>query len=279
MYYFRFLVLAQEEQTINREEIALIGYVIFALLLLSTMIILFFVTFQKRKHKLLLDQIEQQKQFDEEISRTQSEIQEQTLKHVGWELHDNVGQLLVYASMQLKGLAAKVPNDLKAKFSETSDIVKDSLKEVRSLSKSLNNEVLLNMGLEDSIANELNRLKRMKFSSAELSVKGFQKDIENKKHEIVLFRILQEFFSNSVKYSEAENLSVILDYRDTQLLITAKDNGVGFDIESSEKGSGLINMKSRAALINATFSIKSKHNEGVTLRIDYPFNSVVNENP
>lgn len=271
MHWFRFLVFAQNEQTINKEEVALIGYVIFALLLVLVMIILFFVTFQKRKHKLLLDQIESQKAFDEEISRTQSEIQEQTLKHVAWELHDNVGQLLAYASMQLNMLTSKAPDDLKEKFSETSDIVKESLKEVRSLSKSLNNDVILNMGFEDSITNELKRIKRMKFSSAELIIKGSQKAIENKKHEIVLFRILQEFFSNSVKYSEAETLNVTLDYQDTQLLITVNDDGIGFDVPSAEKGSGLINMKSRAELINATMDLVSEQNKGVTLKINYPF--------
>ncbi|MBR9846998.1 MAG: histidine kinase [Algicola sp.] len=271
MYYIRFLVLAQEEHTINREEIALLGYVIFALLLLSTMIILFFVTFQKRKNKLLLEQIEQQKRFDEEISRTQSEIQEQTLKHVGWELHDNVGQLLAYASMQLKMLTSKAPDDLKNKIEDASESVKESLKEVRSLSKSLNNEVLLNMGFEESVSNELNRLKRMKFSSAELITKGNKKAIEDKKHELILFRILQEFFSNSVKYSEAEAIDVTLDYQDNQLLITASDNGIGFNTNLSEKGSGLINMKSRAELIGATYDLQSQSGEGVTLKIAYPF--------
>lgn len=270
MYYIRFLVLAQEEHTLNKEEIALIGYVIFALLLLSTMIILFFVTFQKRKNKLLLEQIEQQKRFDEEISRTQSEIQEQTLKHVGWELHDNVGQLLAYANMQLKMVTSKAPEDLKAKLEDASLSVKESLKEVRSLSKSLNNDVLLNMGFEESISNELSRLKRMKFSSAELSVKGNTKTIEDKKHEIILFRILQEFFSNSVKYSEAEVINVTLDYHENQLVITASDNGKGFDINTSEKGSGLINMKSRAELINATYDLQTEPNDGVTITIKYP---------
>lgn len=271
MYYIRFLVLAQDEQTINREEVALLGYVIFALLLLSTMIILFFVTFQKRKNKLLLEQIEKQKAFDEELSRTQSEIQEQTLKHVGWELHDNVGQLLAYASMQLNILTSKAPEELKAKVSETSDIVKESLKEVRSLSKSLNSEVLLNIGFEDSISNELSRLKRMKFSSAELLIQGNKKAIEDKKHEIILFRILQEFFSNSVKYSEAERINVTLNYQDDKLLISASDDGKGFDSDTSDKGSGLINMKSRAELINADFDLVSEPDQGVTLTLSYPY--------
>nr|WP_321235657.1 histidine kinase [uncultured Psychroserpens sp.] len=271
MLCIRLLVFAQEEQTINQEEIALIGYVIFAVLFLAVMVILFFVTFQKRKNKLLLDKVEQQKAFDDEISRTQTEIQEQTLKHIGWELHDNVGQLLAYASMQLNMLEASASDDIKGKVSETSDIVKESLKEVRSLSKSLNNDVILNIGFEESITNELNRLKRMKFTSAELQIDGEQRELKDKKHEIIIFRILQEFFSNSVKYSEANNLNVTLDYKPNQLIIMASDDGVGFNIASAKKGSGLINMKSRAELIDATFNMKSQPNEGVTITIDYPF--------
>ncbi|WP_299335428.1 histidine kinase [uncultured Psychroserpens sp.] len=239
-------------------------------IMLLFMVIVFFIAFQRRKSKLLLDNFKQQQEFDEEISRTQSEIQEQTLKHVGWELHDNVGQLLAYASMQLNMLGTKVPEDVKGKVQETTDIVKDSLKEVRALSKSLNNDVLLNMGFEESITNELNRLKRMKFSLAELEIKGDKREFSDKKHEIILFRILQEFFSNSVKYSEADQLKVILDYQTDILTITATDDGKGFDVASAEKGSGLINMKSRAELIDADLEITSQPNHGVKLTIHYP---------
>jgi signal transduction histidine kinase len=265
------LVLAQEEQAINEEQIALIAYVIFVVLFLSIMVILFFVTFQKRKNKIFLDKIQQQKAFDEEISRSQTEIQEQTLKHVGRELHDNVGQLLAYANMQLNALAAKVPEDMKSKVDETTQIVKDSLTEVRALSKSLNSDVLSNMGLEASIDNELQRLERMGFSSTVLEINGVQRELNDKKHNIIIFRILQEFLSNSVKYSEADEIKVVLEYQANQLIITASDDGNGFDIPSVEKGSGLINMKSRAALIGATFDLESQLEDGVKLTISYPF--------
>lgn len=271
MFYIRFLVFAQAEQAMNEEEIALIAYVVFVVLFLSIIVILFFVTFQKRKSKIRLDQINQQKAFDKEISRSQTEIQEQTLKHIGWELHDNVGQLLAYANMQLNVLSTKVSEDMKSKVEETTQTVKQSLTEVRSLSRSLNSEVLLNRGLEASIKNEIGRLKRMKFSSAELEIIGEQSDLNNKKHEIIIFRIIQEFFSNSVKYSQADDIKVVLEYQTSRLLITVTDNGDGFDVASVEKGSGLINMKSRAALIAATFNLESKVGEGVKLTISYPF--------
>ncbi len=271
IHFIWVLVFTQENQAINKEQIALIAYVIFAVLLLSVMVILFFVTFQKRKNKLLLDKIEQQKRYDEEISRTQTEIQEQTLKHLGWELHDNIGQLLVFANMQLNAIVPKLPDPIKNRAEEATDSVKKSLAEVRSLSKSLNNDVLLNIGFEESITNELNRLKRMSFESATLSVNGDRHELNDPKHGIILFRILQEFFSNSVKYSEATTIDVTLEYTPEALIITATDNGIGFEVSSAEKGSGLINMKSRAELINGTFNINSQPNQGVTLKIKYPF--------
>jgi len=111
----------------------------------------------------------------------------------------------------------------------------------------------------------------LKFTKAELHVKGDTIPIGNKKHEIIMFRILQEFLSNSVKYSEAKNLKIILDYQSGNLLIEASDDGKGFDVETAEKGSGLLNMKSRAALINAAFHLTSKIGEGVVLTISYPY--------
>lgn len=267
------LKLLQEQGPVSTSaERYLLVYMIGVLLIVCSLIIIFFIVFQKRKNKLLLDKIEQQKNFDEEISRTQTEIQEQTLKNIGWELHDNVGQLLSVASMQLSVLGTQVKDEVKESITETTNIIRESLKEVRSLSKSLNNEVILNIGFEKSITNELDRLKRMKFTSAELIVKGESISLQNKKHEIIMFRILQEFFSNSVKYSEAKNLKVELDYKDHYLLIEASDDGKGFNIDNAENGSGLLNMQSRAELINAKFKLKSEIEQGAMLTINYPLN-------
>lgn len=265
-----FMIQSQEQAVSTAAERYLLIYMIAVLVIVTTLVIIFFIVFQKRKNKLVMDKIRQQQEFDEEISRTQTEIQEQTLKHIGWELHDNVGQLLAYASMQMNMIAASVGDDMKENVNNTADVIRESLKEVRSLSKSLNNDVILNIGFEKSIANELNRLKRMKFASAELHIKGEKRELENKKHEIVIFRILQEFFSNSVKYSEAQNLLIKLEYKPDSLIIEASDDGKGFELETVEMGSGLINMRSRAKLINADFNLFSKPSEGARLSMEYP---------
>ncbi|WP_336128860.1 sensor histidine kinase [Mesoflavibacter sp. CH_XMU1422-2] len=266
------ILLLKDPATSTAAERYLLIYMIFVLIAITSLVILFFIVFQKRKNKLLIDKIKQKQAFEKELSNAQTEIQEQTLKNIGWELHDNVGQLLAAASMQLNILKTKLDNDdVLNSFKDASDTVKESLKEVRMLSRSLNNEVILNIGFEKSISNELDRLKKMKFASAELNVKGDIVEFENKKHEIIIFRILQEFFSNTVKYSEAKNLSVILDYQENHLKIIAKDDGVGFDMTTVNKGAGLLNMQSRAELINMEYQLISQPGDGVTLELLYPY--------
>ena len=134
---------------------------VFVLVLITSIVIVFFIVFQKRKNKLLLDKIQQQQAFEEEISNTQIEIQEQTLKNIGQELHDNIGQLLSVANMQLSIMTTVVDDSIKEQFTETKDVVKDSLREVRALSKSLNTDVIANKGFQVSVQNEIDRLNRL----------------------------------------------------------------------------------------------------------------------
>ena len=264
------MVQTGERLASTASERYLLIYMIAVLVIVTTLVVIFFVVFLKRKNKLLIDKMKQQQAFEEEIIQAQTEAQEQTLKNIGWELHDNVGQLLSFASMQLSILKMQVSDDVKEKFKDTTEALSNGLKEVRALSKTLNNDVILNIGFEKSITNELDRMKKMKFTSAELKIIGSKANFNDRKHEIIIFRILQEFLSNSVKYSEAKNIGITLDYKPEELIITATDDGKGFDINEIEQGSGLINMKSRAALIGASLDLSSKPGEGVKLVVNYP---------
>lgn len=274
MLYICFLIYYSIQKRITEEEIALIVYVVFFVLTIVVVFVVFFLTFQKRKNQLLLKNIEQQKQFDEELIKTQQEIQEQTLKNVGRELHDNVGQLLAFATMQMNNVSRNAAEDLKPKVENASEALKESLAEVRALSKSLNSDVIQNMGFKTILENEINRLNKSGLIEASLKIEGKDQNLENKKDEIILFRILQEFFSNTLKYAEAETLKVYLEYATDKLIIKVEDDGVGFDLKSAEQGSGMTNMKKRAELIEAEFNLESEPDNGTVLTITYPYRSV-----
>ncbi|WP_422104851.1 sensor histidine kinase [Winogradskyella sp.] len=252
-------------------DLTILIYSVVVMAIIAITIIVFFIAFQKRKNQLLLDQLKQKQAFEEELANAQQEIQEATLKHVGRELHDNVGQLLSVATMQMNALSKAVHEDVKSKVDSASEALKESLAEVRNLSKSLNSDVIANLGFDATVKNEIARLNKSGLLTANLSIEGENINFKNKKDGIILFRILQEFFSNTLKYAEAEHLNVHLDYNPKALRIEVTDNGKGFDIDGVEQGSGMTNMKKRAELIDTEFYLESKPDKGTTLTLTYAY--------
>lgn len=252
-----------------KEQILLIIYFTIIILFFVVFGIIFFVAFQRRKNKLLLDKLRAEQRFEDEIFKSRIEIQEQALKNVSWELHDNIGQLLSTAVMQINIMGATVNDQASESLQDVRKLVGDSLQEIRTLSKTLNHEVIQNVGLEKSINVELNRFEKLNFLRPSLTVKGEEVYIDPK-DEIILYRIIQEFFSNTIKHAEASNLEVVLEYTPEVLHIKIKDDGVGFDPKTVQANSGLLNMKSRASLVKAKLDYKSSPGKGVVLTLSYP---------
>ncbi len=240
-------------------------------LILAITLVVFFFYFQQKKTAYLIKQRETQLLFEEEITKSKLEIQEQALQNISWEIHDNVGQLLSVAKMQLNMIQCSLPEENQASIKETGDIIGKSLQELRGLAKSLNPETIKNKGLIESITQEIERYNRLNFIKASIEISEDYYNLSNEK-EIILFRILQEFCNNSLKYSKAKKLIIKLDFEDDVVNILAEDNGIGFDMSDSKKhtGIGLMNMKSRGKLIGAKIELESVKNKGTKLYISCP---------
>lgn len=256
----------------QREVLRIVLISSITLFVLLVMVVTLLVLFQKRKLRHELEKKERELVYKQAQDKARIEIQELALKNIAWELHDNIGQLLSVARMQLNMLHYQLDATKQEKAEEISEVLKISLNEVRSLSKSLNPEIIRNTGLVKSIQVEIDRFKRLQFIDASYSVEGEEVPIDTK-DELFIFRIIQEFFSNTIKYSKAKKLVVKLNYTPKYLIIFVKDDGQGFDINTINKGSGLINMKSRAEMINAQLNISSSIGKGVSLEFSYPLNN------
>mgnify|MGYP000554262654 CR=1 FL=1 len=247
------------------EEEELAGIVtVLILLLLVVVIIILFVAFLKRKNKLIQEQEEARLAYEKELSEVQIEIREETLRNISWELHDNIGQLMTLAKIQVQ-LGKEKPEGLE----EAADTIGKGIDELRTLSKSINPEALKSLNLRDAVGLEISRFNRMGFITATLRISGesFSLGAEN---ELIVFRILQEFFSNTIKHSRASELAVHLAYKEDVLLINALDNGVGFSDSADFSGIGMRNMKNRAKFINAQLQISSTPEHGTKLRLQCP---------
>lgn len=234
---------------------------------LCVIMVFIFIIFQKKKNVLLLKQRESTIQYETEIIESQIEIREQTLRNISWELHDNIGQLLALAKIQLQSVKEN-PDFIK----DVNDNLTIIISEVRSLSKSINPDYIRNINLKEAVQLEMNRFNKLNYINATLAIEGCTFELD-KKAEIIIFRMLQEFFANTIKHSKATELHVEMKCTENNLFIIAKDNGKGFKIEDVAKnGLGLLNMRKRGALINAEISFESIINQGTSLTINHAIN-------
>lgn len=250
----------------DQKEIAGLVSVLILLVLVAVIITLFTV-FVRRKNKLLEEQEQVKKAFEKELSETQIEIREETLRNISWELHDNIGQLMTLAKIQAQ-MAKNKPETL----DDVANTIGKGIQELRTLSKLINPEALKSLNLLEALNLEIERFNRLEFIKSTFVVEGERHDIGNKK-EIIIFRILQEFFSNTIKHSKASHLNVLVSYNANNLTITAKDDGIGFSSDMDFSGIGIKNMKNRAKVIDADLNITSEKDKGTALKLQYQYKS------
>jgi signal transduction histidine kinase len=257
----------------SKEEIKILIFGIsLVLVILGGALIVFFLYFQTKKANYYKQQAEAKRHFGEEMTKSKIEIREQTLENISWEIHDNVGQLLSVAKMQLNMFQSGLTTEQQLELNETSELLTKSLQELRSLAKSLNPVHFKNLGFLKAIKLELDRYNRMHFIEAKLEITGDPYNLKDDK-SIILFRILQEIFNNTLKHAKSKKLCVTISYKPKNLEIKIVDKGVGFDINNLDatKGLGLETMKSRAALIGASFTLESEINKGTSILINYKY--------
>ncbi|MEP2935128.1 MAG: ATP-binding protein [Gilvibacter sp.] len=235
----------------------------FILVILGVFLVLIFMIFIRRKNQLLKEQEDAQQAFNQELARTQIEIREATLRNISWELHDNIGQIFTLAKIQ-----AQNAQDEPAQLEQAIESLGNGLTELRALSKLINPEALGKLQLNEALGLEVERFNRLGVLKATFTLSGKPFQI-TPEISMILFRIIQEFFTNSIKYSKATELTLDLKYDANQLIIQSRDNGVGFNIEKKSKGIGINNMRNRAALIGAQLQLKSTPDNGTALSLTY----------
>ena len=129
-----------------------------------------FFLFQKKKLRYIREKQTLQVQFEQELLQTQIEIQEQTLKTISQEIHDNVGQVLSLAKLNLNTVGPITDERTHAKIESTKELVSKAINDLRDLSRSLHGEKIGEIGLQDAIANELKILQNIGQFETDLTI-------------------------------------------------------------------------------------------------------------
>lgn len=207
--------------------------------------------------------------FNEQLFKSQLEIQEQTFDLISMEIHDNVGQTLSLLKVQLNILEQKEQYD-RALVGDIKGNVGKAMTDLRDVAKSLNSERVQLSSLAELTAHELNRLESTGIITTEQKILGTEQVLSNDR-KLILFRIIQESLQNITKHSHASVVTISINYQEAGLFITINDNGLGFDTSGRQSGLGLQNIKSRAAVIGGEAIISSANGNGTKITITIPY--------
>jgi signal transduction histidine kinase len=261
----------------NPSEVVSFVIIITTLLLLifGGIIVRYIFLDQQKKFRHKQDVVEMREAFNQTLLQSKLEIQEQTLDHISKELHANFSHLVSLININLSEILPQSSPEMKESVMETKSLAKQLLSELKALSASLNTDHIMHIGFSKALNNELQRLGNNKRYHVTLTKTGQEYRLPPE-HEIILFRLCQEVLNNILKYAKAKSITAILDYTPQLFRLEVADDGTGFDVnqaleQSAEKEStGLINIRKRARLINATVQIDSKPGNGTRFTISIP---------
>ncbi len=254
--------------------VILIGGVL-ALLLVGFIVAILFL-YQRKQHRQEQQVALLKDQYEQELLRSQLEIQEATFRVIAQELHDNIGQVLSVVKLSLSILPLE-KNDLAYEgVQNCREMLNKVIYDMADLTKSLHADRISQIGITEAIRFELDILRKNGLLEVDFSVSGKEYSLQEQK-AIFLFRIFQELLNNILKHSRAKHVIVSIIYSiDDKFVLRVEDDGIGFDAEkkqsqvSSSSGIGLKSMMNRARLIGATIFIQSQPGTGTIVTVELP---------
>jgi two-component system, NarL family, sensor kinase len=255
----------------------LIIVIVTAILILLFFGVVFLVMISYYNNKKMLAAKEKQmlkNSFEKLLLESRLEIQDEILNNISQEIHDNVGQILSLAKLQLNIIDQAGIFD-KERVMDVKESISRAMQDLRDIAKSMNSQRIQQHSMEELVTAELKRISKTGSANTSLDITGTEKEFEFRE-KLILFRIIQECLQNIIKHANATEVKVSIQHSNNQLAISISDNGKGFDLNQETlpgNGLGLQNIINRTTLIKGKVSITTALNEGTCIHINIPYES------
>ena len=216
--------------------------------------------------------------FNEMLDRLESErrgsarfalrVLEDERKRIARELHDEVGQTLTGVMLQVEGLAAKIPEELREQLDELRETARGGTEDVRRIARQLRPEALEDLGLQSALSALATRVA----DQAHLDVsRHFDSRLMLSQHqELVVYRVAQEALTNVARHAAAEHVELRLDRDDSNAVLRVRDDGRGLRSADPSSSNGIRGMRERAMLIDARLAISPGPEQGTEVKLTIP---------
>jgi signal transduction histidine kinase len=210
------------------------------------------------------------------LSHRLVEVQETERRHIARELHDEIGQSLTIAEMNLQAaLESPVAAAKERRLRESIQAVERVLEQVHDLSLNLRPSILDDLGLEPALRWYTHRHAATTGLRAEFRAAS----LENRLDLVIeteCFRVAQEALTNVARHAQARAVMVDLTRRNGHLHLSVRDDGVGFDVAALRNQAvqgaslGLLSMEERASLAGGGLEFNSAPGKGTEVHAWFP---------
>jgi len=188
-------------------------------------------------------------------------------ERIAKELHDGIIQSLFAVGMNLQATA------LKSSSTETASRVDGAVDELDRVIRDLRNyifelrpSILADRDLDEALRELGAAIQKQSPTQVDVGVDAeLATSVSSSSHHLVQFT--REALSNIARHARARHATVRLARHGPSAVLVIEDDGVGFDVRADSAGSGLRNMRERAAVMGATLHITSKPGKGTKLRL------------
>jgi len=208
-----------------------------------------------------------------ELAERMLKVQEDERQHLSRELHDDIGQMLTAAKLQLQWLQRRMPDELQSHCNTLRSTLDDTLGNVRDVSALLNPRQLASLGLEASLRAHL--VRTLASSAVHWSLACNQRlGGIDEAVAMAVFRITQEAVTNMLRHAQASNLIIQLQRTPEGLALSIHDDGRGFvparhPAEAGQRG--LAGMQERVTALQGRLDITSQRGLGTRIEAVFPW--------
>jgi PAS domain S-box-containing protein len=200
-------------------------------------------------------------------------VREEERTLIAREIHDDVGQVLLYLKMGLSDIETRIPEDDpegRQKISRMKETLFSTIRSTKSLIKKLRPYVLDELGLAAALETHVREFTQHTGISADFFPHGLKEISLGQDKETALFRICQEALSNVARHSGADHVVVNLAKKDHSLVLEVSDNGIGMKKQkgATSRSYGILGMRERALALGGEVTVDgSSHGTRVIAKI------------
>jgi signal transduction histidine kinase len=206
-----------------------------------------------------------------ELTRHLLSAREDERNRLARELHDELGALLTSAKLDAARIKSRLANSAPEALERLASLVATLNKGIalkRQITEDLRPSALSNLGLVAT----LEILVREFAERSGIAVHDtLEPVVLPPDAQLMVYRLVQEALTNIAKYARAANVWISLGVQDAQVVVSVRDDGVGFDTTVPPTSAfGLVGMRFRVEAAGGTLSVTSAPGQGSSIQARLP---------